>query len=492
LTGFYRFASSPPLWWDEGWTLAAAKNFLEAGHFGQLNAGVRVPQGPSGHYPTILAAALGFRLFGVGIWQGRLPFVLLTLLAPLALFHYTGRLFNRQAAWGALAAALLLVPHPLIHPLLNGRQVLGDVPAALLLLAGAWITDRSDRSGRILLLPAALVWGLAIAVKYQVQVFGGPGLALAALLLLLNRQPRRAAELALTGLAAYAVFRVVTDGFYAALPPPETPYVATTGLVAAAGIVPDAGIRSRALLMVIVFALPFATGLAAEGLRMVRTLSRKGLAEPLNPAGTLLWTIATTWMTWFLLLSNSGDRYLATPILLAAPFTGRWLRDATAGFDLRTTVRRAADAIRLRALKPENGSALLAAVLLPILVPGTLYVYALAMRADNRDLLETAAYLNEHTPAGGLIETYDSELFTFLEPSYHFPPDQVHVDLLQRSVYGRDTPVDYDPLIHDPDYLVVGPNPSAWGLYDDVIASGAFTLEADFGRFKVYTRSPAP
>jgi hypothetical protein len=197
-------------------------------------------------------------------------------------------------------------------------------------------------------------------------------------------------------------------------------------------------------------------------------------------------------MGWFLLLSNAGDRYLATPILLAAPFTGRWLHDATAGFDLRTTVRRAAGAIRLRTLKPENRAALLAALIVPILVPATLYVYALTMRANNNDLLETARYLNAHTPPGGLVETYDSELFILLENRYHFPPDQVHVDLINRLVYDTGAEIRYDPLTARPDYLVVGPNSDAWGLYDGVIASGAFTLETDFGRYRIYTRTPVP
>ena len=492
LAAFFRFAVSPPLWWDEGWTLAAADNFLAAGHFGQINAGVNVPQGPSGHYPTILIATLGFRLFGVGTWGGRLPFVILTLLALFVLFRFTERLFNRPTAWGALGALVLLVPHPMIHPLLNGRQVLGDVPAALLLFAGAWAFEKSTRSGRGFLLAAVAIWGIALATKAQVMIIGGAGLSLATLLLLIDRQPRRAGELVLTGLAAYAVFLGVTDRFYAALPPPETPYKSTIGLVAAAAIVPDAGVRSRALLMVVVFALPFASGLGAEGLRIVQALVRRDPGRGLHPAGTLIWAIAAAWFGWYLLLSNSGDRYLATPIILAAPFTGRWLRDATAGFDLRATVRRAAAVLRLRAWKPENGAALLAAVLIPILAPATVYVYALTLHDTNRPLIDAADYLNRATPPDALIETYDSELFILLDRDYHFPPDQVHVDLINRTVYATDAPIDYDPLAADPDYLVVGPNSAAWGLYDEAIRSGAFRLEADFGRYRIYDRASGP
>jgi hypothetical protein len=41
----FRLDSVPPLWWDEGWTLSVARNWLEHGHYGRLLAGDFVPPG---------------------------------------------------------------------------------------------------------------------------------------------------------------------------------------------------------------------------------------------------------------------------------------------------------------------------------------------------------------------------------------------------------------------------------------------------------------
>ncbi|NOZ06781.1 MAG: hypothetical protein GXP41_10625, partial [Chloroflexi bacterium] len=84
-------------------------------------------------------------------------------------------------------------------------------------------------------------------------------------------------------------------------------------------------------------------------------------------------------------------------------------------------------------------------------------------------------------------ETYDSELFFLLNRRYHYPPDQIHVDLIRRAP-RQDVPIDYDPLAADPDYLVVGPFSRGWHLYDPVLEAGAFRLIRNYGRYKIYER----
>src|ERR1041385_1891173 len=37
--------SVPPLWWDEGWTLSVARNWVETGRYQRLLAGHLVPHG---------------------------------------------------------------------------------------------------------------------------------------------------------------------------------------------------------------------------------------------------------------------------------------------------------------------------------------------------------------------------------------------------------------------------------------------------------------
>ncbi len=73
------FASSlyleqiPPLWWDEGWTMSVARNWVQSGFYGQFLDGEKQPPGLSAAFPVVAQVALSFRLFGVGVWQGRLP-----------------------------------------------------------------------------------------------------------------------------------------------------------------------------------------------------------------------------------------------------------------------------------------------------------------------------------------------------------------------------------------------------------------------------------
>ena len=37
--------SGPPPWWDEGWTLSVARNWVERGHYGRLLDGQIAPNG---------------------------------------------------------------------------------------------------------------------------------------------------------------------------------------------------------------------------------------------------------------------------------------------------------------------------------------------------------------------------------------------------------------------------------------------------------------
>ncbi len=36
VAGLLRLVAVPPLWWDEGWTLTVARNWVESGHYGLL------------------------------------------------------------------------------------------------------------------------------------------------------------------------------------------------------------------------------------------------------------------------------------------------------------------------------------------------------------------------------------------------------------------------------------------------------------------------
>src|SRR4051794_25121995 len=83
LLGVWNLAG-PGMWWDEGWTFSVARNWVALGHYGRLLDGQLAPPGLEAAFPVTGLVALSFRLFGVGIWQGRLVGVIF-LVASLAL-----------------------------------------------------------------------------------------------------------------------------------------------------------------------------------------------------------------------------------------------------------------------------------------------------------------------------------------------------------------------------------------------------------------------
>src|SRR5690242_14234551 len=86
--------SGPGVWWDEGWTMSVARNLAERGHYGRLLDGQLAPPGLEAAFPVTLPIALVFKLFGVGIWQGRLFGVLCTVAALALMYYLALRLYS--------------------------------------------------------------------------------------------------------------------------------------------------------------------------------------------------------------------------------------------------------------------------------------------------------------------------------------------------------------------------------------------------------------
>src|SRR3954469_20139383 len=88
----------PGVWWDEGWTMSVARNLAERGHYGRLLDGQLAPPGLEAAFPVTVPIALSIRLFGVGLWQGRLFGVLCTVAALALMYYLALRLYNRVVA----------------------------------------------------------------------------------------------------------------------------------------------------------------------------------------------------------------------------------------------------------------------------------------------------------------------------------------------------------------------------------------------------------
>ncbi|KPV48496.1 hypothetical protein SE17_37750, partial [Kouleothrix aurantiaca] len=159
------------MWWDEGWTLSVARTWAERGFYGRVLEGQLAPPGLEAAMSVTGPVALSFRLFGVGLWQGRLVGILFLALAFALLYSLAQRLFNRRVALATLAVLLLTPMHPQLHPLLMARQVLAETPMFAYLLLGYFFLLFGLERSRWWLVLAAFFWGVGLITKAQALPF---------------------------------------------------------------------------------------------------------------------------------------------------------------------------------------------------------------------------------------------------------------------------------------------------------------------------------
>jgi 4-amino-4-deoxy-L-arabinose transferase-like glycosyltransferase len=490
ILGLANLDRMPPLWWDEGWTLTVARTWVERGEYGRLLNGAATSPYLAASYVVVMPIALSFKLLGVGIWQARLVGVLYTFGALGLMFFLAKRLYNRAIAFGTLFVLLLMLYPPELHPLIVGRQVLGEMPSQFFLLAGYTFFYLALRR-RFWWLPLGLfMWGIALVMKLQVLPFWFVSLALPLIVALLKRWWRLAVWLliGLVGgwLATYLVGWLAgkaLSGFVVSWGDP------IVGLYEVTAFVPVLSMRFEAIKMAVTSGLPIGLGLAWGLWREFQNLRLSQLDSSLEVMRLMLLGLAGSWFMWFVLLGMPWPRYFATPLFFGSLFAAALLYDLTDHFNVKLTVQRAASIVKLRRITRRSAGALLAILLifmtLPLSVLGSTATYLAGADGSAR---QTAEFLNASASPDALIETYDSELFFFLNRRYHYPPDQLSVDLSRRALLDKTVPIDYDPRASDPDYIVVGPFSALWRLYDPTLSDPEFRWLKTIGRYAIYQR----
>jgi 4-amino-4-deoxy-L-arabinose transferase-like glycosyltransferase len=483
----FRLDETPPAWFDEGWVMSVARNWVELGHYGQLLDGKPIPPSMLNvGIPVIAPIALSFRLFGVGIWQGRLPGVLFTVGALFLLYYLTLNLYDRKVAVGTLFVALFMSGNLHLHPLFIGRQALGEIPAVFFLLAG-YISFLSWRRLPLLLLPlSAFFWGLAAAAKMQALPFLVAGLA-APIAVALPRKRWKTVVPMLAGLCGFLawfwLFRQAQEGLMRSPMFPKK-----MSLYATTAIVPILPVRLTAAAVLLFFGLPALLGICYGGWQYGTGRAKLSLDNDADAVRQSLLFLVAGWMAWYLLLSIGWERYLFIPVLLGSMFAAVMLRDFTSGFSIPLTVKSAADTILRLRFGRRNVCAIAAVLLQVSVVSITIASLYFDYPRPDRSHEEVAKFINTTTPTDALIETFDMELFVLLNRRYHYPSDEIQLQLNRRTSMGQNVPVDYDPMSTDPDYLVVGPHSGRWRLYDPTLQTDAFRLVLDKGRYQVYER----
>ncbi len=481
----------PEFWWDEGWTLSVARTFIEHGHYGRLLDGQPAPGGLEASPVVTLPIVLSFHVFGIGLWQGRLVSLICAAAAITVFFALAARVYHHTVAWGTVGVLLLLSAHPQLNALLTGRQVLGEMPMLLFLTGGHLCLDAALRNRALWIVPAVILWSLALYAKAQTFPFWLVSLVCTTGVALLLRRWRAAAlvagGLALTFLARPWVGQVV----FLPIAGRTLPTTPVSGIYDVTAIVPSLSNRLFALEMILIGGVPTLLGLIYAAWRLVQDARTSHMpdrqSDTLITRGALL-CLAGSWFAWFAALSVGVPRYLFPAVFLASMFTAALLHDLSQGFRPAFVVEQLTAPLRTRRLTRQSAGGWLATLLVITTLPLTLLSYWRDFTADERAVFRVAAFLNTQTLPTALIETYESELHFLLDRRYHYPSDQVHVELNRRSLLGRETPVDYDPLAANPTHLVVGRFADGNGLYTDAVASGAFREVMRDGRYRVYER----
>jgi hypothetical protein len=263
---------------------------------------------------------------------------------------------------------------------------------------------------------------------------------------------------------------------------------AVVGLYEVTAVVASIPARMFALIVMVSFGLPTLAGLCHAAWSILE--KRDSFHNSVECVRLSLLILVASWFGWFVVFSVGWIRYIFPATFIGSIFVAAMMYDFTHGFAFAYTIRKSLTVLNGRGFDRQAIGALFVAVVILTSVPRTtMALYKTYVLDTDTSVQQAAEFLNSQTRPNALIETYDSELFFLLNRPYHYPPDQVHVQLTRRTfLYEDNIKIDYDPLAADPDYLVVGPHSKQWRLYDDVLKVGAFQLVKSYKRYQIYKR----
>jgi len=402
------------------------------------------------------------------------------------LYHLAGRLYNRRVAAAALVVVLATTMHREVQPLIMGRQVLAEPLMLLYLLAGYAFLLAALRKSAWFMGLAVVCWGLGLVSKAQPLPFWAVSLLAVLGWVLFRRRWREAVLLGVGLVGALAVAWSLPRLWPWLLGGHTLPRASVQGLYSATAIVTITHLRLSALWVTLIAGLPTLLGVCYVAWKWIK--HREQGAFDLEIVRLSLLALVGSWQAWYLFLSPAWLRYLFPAIFVGSIFVAALLDDVTEGLQLQAALDRVGRALRRLRFDRQSALGLVVLVFTCIYVPLTVANMAQFFAGGDRSPFQVAEFLNAQTAPDSMVETYDAELFFLVEQPYHYPPDQLHVELIRRTFLGQHVPIDYDPLAEDPDYLVVGPFGNRWGLYTPVLGTGAFRLLRTVGGYRIYER----
>lgn len=493
----HNLAYVPEPWFDEGWVLSVARNWVVSGHYGLFLQGRPVPATIlNAGLPATGPVAASFYFFGIGIWQGRWPNVLFLMGTCLLVYHLAQRLYGRKVAVWTLVLLLLLPMYPHLHPIFMGRQALGEIPAMFFLLAGYALLFATWQRRDWYILVAPIFFGLALQTKPQILPFFVVSLFVPMLGLAVWPRLGEAGQLLLSlgltiifsGILSWISRLFLSSSLFSTSSGGDL-YAMTGQLDVLLTYVAvfDLSFRGQLLLkfLILLVGLPVIVGVVYVGGQQWRHLPYTAVSD-FRPIWILiLWTFVFSWLGWFFLLSIGFLRYLFPAILIGTIFVTKFFNDITSEFSFATVVKTLTSNLRYHPFRATRVRLFLSGLFFVSSTTVTL-LFLLPIIAPIEDTYtQVLRFLNNETPPTALIETYDSELFLLLQRDYHYPPDAVQHSLNQKVNFGREMSVHYDPMPLGIDYVVIGWS-RIWPLYDSVLNAENAELVYENAQYRVF------
>jgi len=479
----------PAPWFDEGWVISVARNWVTLGHCGEVNGGVPGPANILNiGFPLIGAVAASIRLFGLGMTQARLPCMLYTLAAHVAMYVLVRKLWDERTALATWA--LLLFATPLL-PVWWGRQVLGEMPSAFFLVTGYLCLYLGLGRHRRLAWAAGCLLALACVTKLQCLPFVVVGLC-TGFALARHHDQRPAAKVVGTAAAGWFVFMLAIVGLQDALLGHTLGGGPDSGILSLTAAAVSWRSRLAALANLAVYALPTLLGAAFSLGRELALREHNRDAMQRHIIRLILAATVLSWLLWFVSISIGWHRYLVVPVFLGAPFLCDLLSRWTYTFRLGPTLSLAARCLRRQTNRRAGLSALAALLLICLSAAICLRaIFADYSAPEDQSLSQVVQLINGSTPPDAKLETYEMEVIALIDRRVSYPPPQQTMDLVRSRFVSGAAPPAYDAPASDPGYLVTGPEWMLYPeLYEPVIADGSFRLLAAFGDYTVYERAP--
>lgn len=474
--------TTPPPWWDEGWTLTVARTWVERGHYGMLQLGEPAPPGLNAAWPVTASFALGFKLLGVGVWQARFVGILYTVGALSMLGELVRRLYGRRIAYIALFLAIWCAPALRLMPTYVGREVMAEMPMLFYLLGGYVFYDKTHHDLKWIG-PTMVLWALGLLCKAQplpfllISLILPPFLALKA-----ERLKWMTHNMAI--LFGVLIIKWGLEQVWLWLIAPSTlpsePVQDLTRVVGMTlGVVPR---LHNALTYIGFLGWGIVPGILYEGYSF---LSARRFHSYWNSTRLSVYIFCIFYLGWYILLSAGWLRYLFPIYFCSHGFTASLLDRASHHIQFKSTVQRGTGFF----IRPswQGLGALWALIVISSYIVITIIIQGGTIRHKETFLYQTADFINA-LPETARIETYESELFFLINRPYHYPPDQFHAALIRRKFEDIPLAVIYNPLLYAPDYLIIGEFSRDWGTYDTEMLTKNFILIKTFGPYQVYQR----